>query len=119
KDHNANVVFGSDFPVVEMDPLLEVYRAVTRVHDDGNPEGGWNPKEKITLTDALCHYTVDAAYGVFREKDLGKLEVGKLADIVVLDLNLFEVTDEEMRDAKVTLTMMDGKVVYEKEVKLA
>src|SRR5699024_4604444 len=102
-----------------MDPLLEIYRAVTRIHNDGKPDGGWNPKEKITLADALCHYTVDAAYGVFREKDLGTLEVGKLADIVVLDRNLFEVPAEEIRDAKVTLTMMDGKVVYEKEVKLA
>lgn len=115
KDHGATVVLGSDFPVVDMNPMHEIYRALTRVHNDGKPEGGWNPKEKISLADAIVHYTKDAAFGTFMEDKLGTLEKGKLADIVVLDRNLFNVPAEEIKEAKPVLTIMDGKVVYEKE----
>lgn len=115
KEHGATVVFGSDFPVVDMNPMLEVYRAVARVHDDGEPQGGWNPQEKITLAEALTHYTKDAAYGTFMEDKLGTLEAGKLADIVVLDRNLFTIPVEEIKAAKPVLTIMDGKVVFAKD----
>ncbi|WP_183192470.1 amidohydrolase [Brevibacillus fluminis] len=111
----ATLAFGSDFPVVGLDPITELYRAVTRLHNDGQPEGGWNPEERISMADALRAYTSGAAYGNFREHDLGTLEAGKLADIVVLDQNLFAVEHERIRDTKVSLTMMDGKIVYQKE----
>ncbi|MRH41708.1 amidohydrolase family protein [Aquibacillus halophilus] len=112
KDSGAPIAFGTDFPVVGLDPLTEIYRAVTRVHDDGYPIGGWNPSEKISLAEALRFYTLGSAYGVFRESELGTLEKGKLADVIVLDRNLFNVGLEEIRDTRVALTVMDGKVVY-------
>jgi predicted amidohydrolase YtcJ len=115
KDRGARLAFGSDFPVVGLNPLDEIYRAVTRKHNDGQPEGGWNPQERITLAEALRAYTYGSAYGAFREAELGTLEPGKLADIVVLDKNLFNIPVEQIPQARVRMTMMDGKVVYQAE----
>ncbi|SDI70044.1 amidohydrolase [Alteribacillus bidgolensis] len=106
----ATVTLGTDFPVAPLNPLLEIYRAVTRMSSDGRP---WHAYEGISLAEALKGYTMSPAYGTFREHELGTLEIGKLADITVLDRNLFEVPVEEIRDAKVRLTMVDGKVVYD------
>ena len=111
--NGARLALGSDYPVVKLDPMLEIYRAVTRLHDDGEPAGGWNPQERLTLAETLRAYTADSAYAAFRESDLGILAPGKSADIVVLDRNLFDIEAEEILDAKVKLTLMDGQVVYE------
>lgn len=109
----AVVSYGSDFPVVDLNPMQGLYRAVTRLHNDGKPKGGWNPQEKVSVAEALSHYTRDPAYGSFMENDLGTLEVGKLADIVVLDRNLMRCGADEIPDTKVRLTIMDGSIVYE------
>lgn len=108
----AKIALGTDYPIVEINPMPGIYRAVTRVASDGEPIGGWNPNEKIELADVLRHYTMGSAYGVFEEDTIGTLEKGKLADIAVLDRNLFAVDSEEILEAKVKLTMMDGKIVY-------
>lgn len=115
KNSGARIAFGSDFPVVELNPLTEVYRAVTRVHNDAQPAGGWNPNEKINLADALRGYTLGSTYGAFGENELGTLEKGKLADVIVLDRNLFDIPPEEIRNARIQLTLMDGKIVFEEE----
>lgn len=112
--HDAKMAFGTDFPISDINPLLSIYRAVTRLHEDRKPEGGWIPKEKLTVVEALKQYTIGSAYQMFRENDLGTLEAGKLADIVVLDRNIFKVAPEEIRETKVKLTMMDGKIIYER-----
>jgi predicted amidohydrolase YtcJ len=109
------LAIGTDCPVVDNDPFLEIYRAVTRVHNDGKPEGGWNPSEKLTMSEILRSYTYGSAYGTHRENELGTLEVGKLADIVVLDRNLFETKVEDIRSTKVKMTIMDGKIIYKAE----
>jgi predicted amidohydrolase YtcJ len=72
----GHLPIGSDCPVVDDNPFLEIHRAVTRVHNDGEPEGGFNPSEKLTLAEALKGYTIDSAYLAFRENDLGTLEPG-------------------------------------------
>ncbi|WP_026678735.1 amidohydrolase [Fictibacillus gelatini] len=117
KKAGARLAFGSDFPVTSLNPMLEIYRAVTRVDYTGSPENVWNPEESITLAEALKAYTYGPAYGSFREHELGTLEPGKLADIVVLDRNLFEVPAEEIVNTKVKLTIVDGKVVFEQKEK--
>ncbi|KNB72019.1 amidohydrolase [Brevibacillus reuszeri] len=107
----ARLAFGTDFPIDILNPLLQVYRAVTRIDSSGVTV--WHPEERITLTDALKAYTAGSAYSTFREHELGTLEVGKLADITVLERNLFEIPAEEIPDTKVQLTIVDGKVVFE------
>ncbi|MEH7223590.1 amidohydrolase [Bacillus sp. JJ1566] len=115
KSNGASIAFSSDYPVVDMNPMIEIYRAVTRRNADGTPEDGWNPQEKISLVDALQFYTKAPAYGNFREDDLGTVEAGKKADIAILDRNLFSVDANEILEAKVEMTIMDGNIVYTRE----
>ncbi|WP_126427856.1 amidohydrolase [Brevibacillus marinus] len=110
KQSGAKLAFGTDFPVDTLNPLPQIYRAVTRVDNSGVDV--WHPQERITLAEALRAYTSVPAYGTFREHELGTLEVGKLADIVVLDRNLFAVPAEQILEAKVELTIVDGEIVY-------
>lgn len=116
QSHGAKLASGTDFPITDLDPMQTIYRAVTRLHEDELPVGGWNPQEKLTIPEVLKSYTLGSAYQDFREKDLGTLEIGKFADIVVLDRNLFKVNEREIRETKVILTMMDGQVVHEVDV---
>lgn len=110
-DSGAKLAFGTDFPIDVINPLLQIYRAVTRIDSSGKDV--WHPHERISLVDALKAYTIGPAYGSFREDELGTLEVGKLADIAVLEKNLFAIPEEEIKDVKVKLTITDGEVVYE------
>lgn len=113
-DAGAVVSFGSDCPVVTNNPFVGLYRAVTRVHNDGEPKGGWNPEQKISMEEALSAYTLNGYYGVKREYELGTLEVGKLADLIVLDQNLLTIKPEKIRDTNVILTIVDGRIIYER-----
>ncbi len=114
-DAKSKIVFGSDWPVAPATPLEGIYAAVTRrTLDDKNPNG-WFPEQKITVEEALKAYTIDAAYSSFDEKIKGSLEKGRLADLVVLDQNIFTVAPEAIKDVKVILTMVGGKTVFEKK----
>jgi predicted amidohydrolase YtcJ len=111
-DAGATLSFGSDWFVAPINPLAGIYAAVTRrTLDDKNPEG-WVPQEKISVEDAIRAYTVNNAYSGFQEKELGSLEVGKLADLVILSDNLFEIAPQEIINTEVTLTMVGGEVMY-------
>lgn len=113
-DAGCTLAFGTDSPVVEVNPFYGIYNAVTRQSVfTREPKGGWLPEEKITLAEALSAYTYGAACAASRADKLGTLASGKLADIVVLDRNLFEVSSEEIPDTKVVMTVMDGKIVYQ------
>ncbi|MDR3225175.1 MAG: amidohydrolase [Clostridiales Family XIII bacterium] len=109
------LAIGSDCPVVDNNPFLEIYRGVTRLHNDGKPEGGWNPTEKLTLAQLLTAYTKGSAYSALRENEIGSLQAGYFADVIVLDRNLFDVPESELIDGKVDVTVFDGKVVYERQ----
>ena len=108
------LAIGSDCPVVDNNPFYAIHRGITRLHDDGLPEGGWNPTQKLTVADILRGYTLGSAYGIGREDELGTLEEGKFADIVVIDRNLFEAEPEDIRSANVDMTIMDGEVIFER-----
>ncbi|WP_332649875.1 amidohydrolase [Lysinibacillus sp. 54212] len=109
----AILALGSDFPVVHISPMREIFHAVTR--KDNTLMNSWNEEEKLTLAETLKAYTYAPAFGCFRENELGTLEENKLADIIVINQNLFESSPEEILGAKVVFTMCDGKVVYELE----
>jgi predicted amidohydrolase YtcJ len=77
------------------------------------PAGGWLPSEKLTLADAIRFYTSGSAYAEFAEADKGTLEVGKLADLVVWDRDLFKTPEAKLLEAKPVLTLVGGRVVFE------
>ncbi len=108
------LAIGSDCPVVDNNPFLEIYRAATRLHNDGQPQGGWSPRQKLSMYEILRSYTYGSAFGVCREDELGTLEPGKYADLIVIDKNLFSIEPQEILDCKVQLTMMDGKIIYQR-----
>jgi predicted amidohydrolase YtcJ len=112
-DAGARVSFGSDWFVAPPTPLEGIYAAVTRrTLDDRNPSG-WVPEQKITVEEAVRAYTQTAAYASFDEKVKGSLAVGKLADFVMLDRNIFEMPPEEIRNVRVTMTFVGGRAVFE------
>jgi predicted amidohydrolase YtcJ len=112
-DHGVRLAFGSDWTVASLNPMLGLYAAVTRETLDGKNPSGWFPDQKLTLKEAIEAYTTGSAFAEFREKEKGSLTAGKLADIVVLDTDLFSLAPEKIKDAVVRWTVVDGKVVYE------
>lgn len=115
-DAGATLAFGTDFPVVSYHPFPGIWAAVTRKNYDGSPAGVNNREEGITLAEALRANTLGAAAAYSREQELGSLEPDKLADVVVLDRDLFQRTnDDEIRDTSILMTIVDGKVVYDRE----
>jgi predicted amidohydrolase YtcJ len=112
-DSGAVLAFGSDSPVAPINPLYGVYAAVTRrTLDDKNPNG-WIPEQKISVEEAIRAFTWGSAYAEFQENVKGTLEIGKLADLVIISDDLFTMDPVKIRDTKVLLTVVDGKVVYE------
>jgi hypothetical protein len=87
--------------------------AVTRQTLDGKNPGGWVPEQKISLEEALRAYTVGSAYAEFAEKVKGSLAPGKLADLVILDCDIFKIEPADLDKVKVAMTVVDGRVVYE------
>ena len=107
------LAFGSDWPIVTQNPWPGVQNALTRQTTEGEPPGGWIPKERISLADAIRAYTLGAAFAGHREKTEGSLEPGKLADLIVLSQDLFQIEPTEIGKTEVLLTMVGGKVVYQ------
>ena len=112
-DAGARLAFGSDWTVAPLDPLQGIYAAVTRRTWDGKNPGGWVPEQKITVEEALRAYTGGDAYGVFAEQKRGKLAPGYLADITVIDRDLTRIPPETIEKARILLTVVGGKVVYQ------
>ncbi|GAB6282953.1 MAG: amidohydrolase [Ignavibacterium sp.] len=113
-DNGVMLCFGSDWTVAPLNPLLGIYAAVTRrTLDDKNPEG-WIPEQKITVEEAVKCYTINNAYASFEEKVKGSIEVGKLADLVVLSDDIFLIEPIKIKDVKIEMTIFDGKIIYDK-----
>ena len=108
----ATVVAGSDWSVSSMNPLEAIQVAVTRRDPEAGPGEGWIPEERAGLANMLRAYTINGAFGRFADTTTGSLEVGKLADLVLLDRNLFDVEPHDIAKARVLLTVMDGRVRY-------
>ena len=104
---------GSDAPVEDFDALDNIQIGVTREKLTGGPENGWMPEERLSIDEALSMFSYEAAYASFDEDIKGSVELGKLADLVVLDKDICGVDPHNIKDINVILTMCDGKVVYE------
>ncbi len=113
-DAGANICFGTDWYVAPLNPMLGLYAAVTRrTLDEKNPDG-WIPEQKISVEDAIRCYTINSAYASFEENIKGSIEVGKLADLVVLSENILEIDPVRIKDVEVEMTVFDGKIIYQK-----
>src|SRR5262245_13425479 len=108
----ARIAAGSDWPVSSLDPLEGIQVAVTRRALDAGPGAPWLPNETISLMDVVAAYTINGAYALHQEKETGSVEVGKLADLVVLDRNLFQESPDSLSRARVLRTFVEGEEVY-------
>jgi predicted amidohydrolase YtcJ len=113
----GKLAFGSDWPVVTLDPWIGLQLAVTRQTLEGKPEGGFHPEQRVTLAEAIAGYTLGAAFAGRREKTEGSLEPGKVADLIVVSQNVFEIDPHKIAGTKVVTTMVGGRVVYQSEAR--
>jgi len=115
----ARLSFGSDWPgttaaLYHMHPRYLIYAAVSRKTLKGTPQDGWFPEQRISREEAIRAYTINNAYAAFEDHIRGSLKAGKLADITIFDRNLLTIPEEEILKAEVALTIVDGKIVFEK-----
>lgn len=114
-DSGAVLAFGTDWDVAPLNPMLGIYAAVTRrTLDDKNPNG-WIPEQKISVEETVRAYTYGSAYAEFQENEKGTLEVGKLADFIILSDDIFTVNPNDINKTKVLTTIVDGKIVFQSE----
>jgi predicted amidohydrolase YtcJ len=114
-DAGATVAFGSDSPVELPNPFHGLHAALTRTNGEGKPDGGWEPRERITLAQALHSYCVAPAYASGEENSKGKLAPGMLADFAVLDTDIFAAAPAKIRETKVRMTVTGGVIRYRPE----
>jgi hypothetical protein len=111
-DHGVRLAFGTDWPVVALDPLLTLYAATTRATLDGKNPQGWFPEQKLTIEEAIAAYTMGSAYAEFQEHEKGSIEVGKLADFVLLSQDVLKIPPAAIRDTHVLSTWLGGVEIY-------
>jgi predicted amidohydrolase YtcJ len=114
-DNGVKLSFGSDWTVAPLNPLLGVYAAVTRRTIDVATPQGWFPEQKITVAEAIEAYTITNAYAAFEEHEKGSITVGKLADLVVLEEDIFIIDPVRIEKVNVAMTVVGGKLVYERK----
>ena len=116
-DGGGHLAFGSDWPVVTLNPWEGIQTAVTRQTAEGTPEAGFVPEQRLTVAQAVDGYTLGAAFAGRREKTEGSLEVGKLADLIIISQNIFDVNPLKIGATKVFTTIVGGRLVYEADSK--
>jgi len=110
---SGEYAFGSDWPVVTLNPWQGIQTAVTRQTEDGKPKDGFVPAQRLSVPQAVQGYTLNAAYAGHLEKTEGSIEKGKAGDVIVIDRNIFEIDPRTIDQTKVILTIVGGKIVYE------
>ncbi|HMP99019.1 MAG TPA: amidohydrolase, partial [Cyclobacteriaceae bacterium] len=117
-ENDCVLSFGSDWPGTNasyypVNPMYGLYAAVTRQTLNGEPAEGWFPEQRLDLETSLKAYTWGSAYGAFEDNIKGTIEAGKLADLVILDTDLFSTSPEAWLNTKVNYTIVGGKLVYQ------
>ncbi|MEJ1241569.1 amidohydrolase [Chryseolinea sp. T2] len=108
----ARIVNGTDAPVEPVNPIPCFYASVTRKTLQGQPDGGYEPNEKMTREQALKSYTLDAAFGAFEERLKGSLQVGKRADLTIFSQDLMTIPEDKILSTTVSVVVVDGKIAY-------
>jgi len=109
----GQLAFGSDWPVVTLNPFKGIQTAVTRQTSEGFPKDGFVPSQRLSVAEAIRGYTLGAAFAGFREKTEGSLEPGKIADLIILSQNLFQIDPHTIDKTKVLTTVVGGRVVFQ------
>ena len=115
QSYGVHVAFGTDAPVELLNTYQTLYAAVSRQDLEGNPTGGWQPQEKLSMADAIRNYTYEPAYAEFAEKEKGEIKVGMLADLVVHSKDLLTIEAKEIMTTEPIYTIFNGKIIYEKK----
>jgi predicted amidohydrolase YtcJ len=113
----GHLAFGSDWPVVTLDPWEGMQTAVTRQTKEGKPDAGFVPAQRLTVEETVRGYTLGAAFAGRREKTEGSIEQGKLADLIIVSQNIFDIDPHRIAETKVLTTMVGGRVVYQAATK--
>ena len=116
-DAGGRLAFGSDWPVVTLNPWEGIQTAVTRQTSEGKPEAGFVPEQRLTVAQAIEGYTLGAAFAGHREKLEGSFEIGKLADLIILSQNIFDIKPNRIATTKVVTTIVGGRLVYQADTK--
>jgi predicted amidohydrolase YtcJ len=116
-DHGVHLAFGTDWDVAPLAPMWTIYAAVTRATLDGKNPDGWVPEQKLKVSEAVEAYTMGSAYAEFQEREKGSITTGKLADLVLLSDDIFTTDPKTIKDVKVQLTVVGGRIVYSREEK--
>ncbi len=114
-ENNVRVALGTDWTVEPLDPLLTLYASVVRERPEGGPEGGWMPRERVRLKQALTCYTLGSAFAEEQEYRKGCLAPGFLADMILLEHDPFDEDPHQLLNNRVNVTIVDGHVVYDRE----
>lgn len=115
RSYGVHVPFGTDFPVESINPYRTLYAAVSRQDEEGNPVGGWQPQEKVTMAEAIRAHTYESAYAEFAEKEKGEIKVGMLADLIVHSKDLLTIPHKEIMQTAPIYTIFNGRIIYEKK----
>lgn len=119
KDAGGRLAFGTDWPVVGLDPRPGIHTALTRQTAAGQPPGGFGPNQRLPIATVLETYTAGSAYASFEEATNGSLSPGKLADVVVWSADILSLPVDRVKDAEVVTTVFDGRIVYSSSARAA
>jgi predicted amidohydrolase YtcJ len=114
QSYDVHVPFGTDFPVESINPYQTLYAAVSRQDTMGEPFGGWQPQEKLTIEEAIRCHTYESAYAEFSENEKGEIKAGMLADLVVHSKDLLTISHKEILTTEPFYTIFNGQIIYEK-----
>ncbi|MGI8556410.1 MAG: amidohydrolase [Pyrinomonadaceae bacterium] len=115
QSYGVHVPFGTDFPVESINPYRTLYAAVSRSDEEGNPSGGWQPQEKLSIQNAIRCHTFESAYAEFAENVKGEIKPGMLADLVVHSKDLLTIEPKEILTTEPVYTILGGQIIYEKK----
>lgn len=111
-ERGMHASMGSDSPAKTFSVMSGIYEVVTRKDLSGNPINGWMSDKAVTVEQAIKGYTIEGDFASFEEDIKGTLDIGKFADLVVLDENILEIDPNKIKDVLVNMTIIDGKFVY-------
>jgi hypothetical protein len=114
RSYDVHMPFGTDFPVESIDPYRTLFAAVARQQENGQPAGGWQPQERLSMAEALRCHTFESAFAEFAESKKGTIEPGKLADLVVHSKDLLTIAPNEILTTRPVYTIFNGVIVYSK-----